>query len=150
MNAASETRLSQLMPEFARRVGLIADRLTARGFQVEITQGLRTFAEQDGLYSQGRTRKGSKVTKAKGGQSLHNYGIAADFALIVNGKYTWPDPHPIWKAIGEEAKKVGLEAGVNWSQPDQPHVEWPNVGWRELLDWHKQGGIQEVWKRLNA
>lgn len=37
---------------------------------------LRTFAEQDALYAQGRTKPGAKVTNAKGGQSYHNYGLA--------------------------------------------------------------------------
>lgn len=137
------------MPDFARRVRLIVERLAVRGFQVEITQTLRTFAEQDALYSQGRTRKGPKVTNAKGGQSLHNYGIAADFALMVGGRYTWPDPHPVWQAIAEEAVKVGLEAGANWPKPDKPHVEIANIGWRELLVWHKQGGTEKVWQMVN-
>lgn len=145
MNAASEKRLSKLMPEFAAKIRLIVGRLAARGFTVEITQGLRTIEEQNALYAQGRTRKGPKVTNAKGGQSLHNYGLAADFALMVGGKYKWPDPHPVWQAIAEEAKRVGLEAGYYWKKPDKPHVEMPNVGWRELFAWHKQGGLKTVW-----
>jgi len=148
MNATSEKRLKLLMPEFADKIRLIVDRLAQRGFVVEITQGLRSFVEQDALYAQGRTRKGPKVTSAKGGQSLHNYGLAADFALMIGGKYVWPDPHPVWNAIGEEARRVGLEAGAFWKRPDKPHVEWPNVGWRELFSWHKQGGLENVWRRV--
>lgn len=150
MNPASEKRLSALMPEFAAKVRQIVEGLDKRGFVVEITQGLRTFAEQDALYAQGRTRKGPKVTFAKGGQSLHNYGVAVDFALMVNGKYAWPDPHPVWQAIGEEAVKAGLEAGFYWKpgKQDKPHVEWPRVDWRDLLAWHKQGGLPKVWDEL--
>jgi hypothetical protein len=66
-------------------------------------QGVRTFAEQDALYAQGRTRKGLRVTNAKGGQSYHNYGLAADCALltIISDKTAiqkvnpFPDPHPV-------------------------------------------------------
>jgi len=50
---------------------------------------LRTFAEQDALYSQGRTKlfddKGKRlgiVTKAKGGQSIHNFGLAFRYCFI--------------------------------------------------------------------
>ena len=47
---------------------------------------LRTFAEQDALYN-----AKPQVTKAKGGQSYHNYGLAVDIVLIVdkdsNGSY---------------------------------------------------------------
>ena len=54
---------------------------------------LRTFKEQDALYAQGRSivfdTKGKRlgiVTNAKGGQSIHNYGLALDIVLITNGK----------------------------------------------------------------
>ena len=59
---------------------------------------LRTFAEQDALYAQGRTKlfdtNGKRlgvVTKAKGGQSIHNFGLALDIVLIkdTNGDGTF-------------------------------------------------------------
>src|SRR3954465_9837804 len=56
------------------------------GFQLTVTQAVRTFAEQDALYSQGRTRKGPVVTNARGGQSWHNFGMAVDFAFVVKGR----------------------------------------------------------------
>ena len=66
---------------------------------------LRTFAEQDALFAQGRTRlfdaNGKRlgvVTQAKGGQSIHNYGLALDIVLLVdkdkNGTFesaSWDD-----------------------------------------------------------
>lgn len=146
MNVASEKRLKALMPEFATKIRLLVERVSKRGYQVEITQGLRTFAEQDALYAQGRTRKGPKVTNAKSGQSLHNYGLAADFALMKGSKYVWPDPHPVWQVIAEEAKTLGLEAGYYWQHPDKPHVEVAGLGWRELLSAYKKQGIDGAWK----
>lgn len=38
--------------------------------KIRITQGLRTIAEQDVMYAQGRTAPGKKITNAKGGQSI--------------------------------------------------------------------------------
>ena len=47
---------------------------------------LRIFAEQDALFN-----ARPQVTKAKGGQSYHNYGLAVDIVLLVdkdaNGTY---------------------------------------------------------------
>ena len=43
---------------------------------------LRTFAEQDALYAQGRTKPGAVVTRAKGGQSWHNYGLSVDIVML--------------------------------------------------------------------
>ena len=58
-------------------------RLTGKAF-LRFAYTLRTFAEQDGLYAQGRTKGGAIVTYAKGGQSYHNYGLAIDIVLIVD------------------------------------------------------------------
>ena len=78
MNTSSEKRIRQLHPALAAAVrDTIAD-LAGRGLVVEIVQGLRTFAEQDELYAQGRTKPGQIVTQARGGESNHNYGLAAD------------------------------------------------------------------------
>jgi peptidoglycan L-alanyl-D-glutamate endopeptidase CwlK len=38
------------------------------------------------LYAIGRTKPGKKVTKAKGGTSYHNYGLAFDIYPFINGK----------------------------------------------------------------
>ncbi len=58
---------------------------------IRIVQGLRTIAEQDALYAQGRTKPGKIVTNARGGSSYHNYGVAIDFAILIdkdgNGTY---------------------------------------------------------------
>lgn len=137
-----------LWPIFTERVRQMVAAVNKRGHKIEVTQGLRTFAEQGALYAQGRTRKGPVVTNAKAGQSLHNYGVAVDFALILNGKYVWPERHPVWRIIGEEARKVGLEAGYWWKNQDKPHVELPGITWQELSKWHRKGGIDEVWKQL--
>lgn len=51
--------------------------------QILITQGMRTIAQQNELYAQGRTKKGDIVTNARGGDSFHNYGLAIDFALLL-------------------------------------------------------------------
>ena len=50
---------------------------------------LRTFAEQDVLYAQGRSKPGKVVTNAKGGQSYHNYGLAIDIVLLIDKDKTF-------------------------------------------------------------
>jgi len=56
--------------------------LEALDINVVITDSYRSFNVQDSLYELGRTKKGLKVTNAKGGQSFHNYGLAFDVALL--------------------------------------------------------------------
>jgi len=98
---------------------------------------LRTFAEQDTLYAQGRTTKGPKVTNAKGGQSYHNFGLAIDIVLLVdkdkNGTFetaSWDvkkdfdgDKKADWMEIVAIFKRYGFEWGGDWKFNDAPHFE---------------------------
>ncbi len=90
--------------------------------------GNRTWDEQDALYAQGRTLPGNRVTKAKGGQSNHNFGIAGDFGVFMGKAYldnTRPDlAAKVHKACSMHAEPCGLEWGGSWkSIVDQPHYE---------------------------
>jgi len=70
------------------RVDLLSEYLEANnkllpsGVRLRVTQTLRTIAEQNALYAQGRTTPGKKVTNAKGGSSYHNYGLAFDICIL--------------------------------------------------------------------
>jgi peptidoglycan L-alanyl-D-glutamate endopeptidase CwlK len=120
---------------------------------------LRTFAEQNALYSQGRTKlfddKGKRlgiVTKAKGGQSIHNFGLALDIVLLKDsnndGKFesaTWEtnidfdkDGKSDWMEVVNILKSHGWTWGGDWkSFKDAPHFE-KTFGhtWRTLLPKH--------------
>ncbi len=129
----SDKRLIGLHPVFELVLEKLIERCYARGVWVLITQGLRTYAEQDALYAQGRTKPGQVVTKAQGGYSNHNFGFAADFALLLRDGRTvsWDtlrdddkDSLPDWSEVVEEAKKLGLEWGGDWgSFKDMPHLQ---------------------------
>lgn len=98
------------------------------GYDYFIVSGNRTWAEQDALYAQGRTKPGNRVTNAKGGQSNHNFGVAVDFGVFKDGKYL-DDSSPsvaskVHKAVGSLAGKYGLDWGGSWkSIVDEPHFE---------------------------
>jgi peptidoglycan LD-endopeptidase CwlK len=98
---------------------------------------LRTFAEQDILYNQGRTTPGKIVTNAKGGQSYHNYGLAIDIVLVVdkdgNGSFetaSWDvssdfdgDGQSDWMEVVAIFKRHGFAWGGDWKFTDKPHFE---------------------------
>lgn len=48
------------------------------GYTLRITSGFRTVEEQEQIYQQGRTVNGHIVTEARGGESIHNFGLAVD------------------------------------------------------------------------
>lgn len=99
---------------------------------------LRTNAEQDALYAQGRTKPGAIVTKAKGGQSYHNYGLAVDIVLLIdkdgNGTFetaSWDrlldsdgDGQKDWEEVVFVFKMYGWEWGGDWASfKDYPHFQ---------------------------
>ena len=63
----------------------VCSRLTGRA-QCRFVEVLRSSARQAELYAQGRSKPGKIVTNAKPGQSWHQYGLAIDFCLIIDGK----------------------------------------------------------------
>lgn len=101
------------------------------------THTLRTFAEQDALFAQGRTAPGKRVTQARGGQSYHNYGLAIDIALLVdtdnNGSKetaSWQsrvdfdnDAVADWQEVVAIFKRYGWEWGGDWRFKDEPHFQ---------------------------
>jgi len=98
---------------------------------------LRTFAEQDALFAQGRTKPGKIVTNAKGGQSYHNYGLAIDIVLVLdkdhNGSFetaSWDtktdfdgDKKADWMEVVQIFKRYGFEWGGDWKFLDLPHFQ---------------------------
>lgn len=109
-----------------------------------VIQTLRTFEESDLLYQKGRTRPGPIVTNAKAGQSYHNYGLALDFALQIDGKTVW-DVTDDWRLVANIFKAHGWGWGGDWSVKfrDYPHVEKrPNdIHWKDLLALHNAGKV---------
>src|ERR1019366_5531638 len=85
MDNASEERLQLVCPQLADKVRQMAENLANQNIDIRVTQGLRTYAEQDALYAQGRTTPGRIVTNAKGGYSYHCFGLAIDCAPSLNG-----------------------------------------------------------------
>lgn len=145
MNNASQARLTKVHPRLAAGVTSLINALAAQGMVVEVVQGLRTFAEQDALFAQGRTKPGQIVTKAKGGESNHNYGLAVDLCPFVNGKPQCKD-NAGFVRIGAEAVKLGLEWGGDWKKfIDKPHVQLGGLTVSQCSALFNKGGMQKVW-----
>jgi peptidoglycan L-alanyl-D-glutamate endopeptidase CwlK len=128
-------KTKKINPLFRQRLAMLAELLAQRGMQTLITDGLRTFAEQDDLFAQGRTTPGPIVTNARGGQSNHNYGLAVDMYPVINNRVFTDVPpgasvefrrmfHAIQDVAGEEAERLGLFWGARFSGiTDTPHIQ---------------------------
>ena len=79
-----------------------------KGVRLRLSYTFRTFEEQDKLYAQGRTTKGDKVTNAKGGQSIHNYGLAFDIVLMYD-----KDGDGKFEEVSWDTKRDGDKDGIS-------------------------------------
>ena len=125
-------KTTRLHPAFRQALAQLAEVLTRRGLTALITGGFRTFAEQDILFAQGRTTPGDIVTKARGGESNHNYGLAVDMFPVLDGRVLVEVPgdaasarrfKETQTAIIEESERIGLSSGFRFSSVDPPHVQ---------------------------
>lgn len=132
MNPNSEQILTLVHPTLATKIKAAADLLMKlpNPIELRVVQGLRTNAQQDALYAQGRSvltdTHGNKlkiVTNAKGGQSSHNYGLAVDVVPNVTGtgidtKQWWQPDWDIasvnFKTMVAALKGQGLAWGGDW------------------------------------
>jgi peptidoglycan L-alanyl-D-glutamate endopeptidase CwlK len=146
MDKITEQRIALLHPkirEEVKKLVIEANSAISSKLTIRIVQGLRTITEQDALYAQGRTAPGKIVTKAKGGSSYHNYGLAIDFAFLIDGKEISWDTAKDWDgdkiADWLEVVKIFLKAGYGWggnfkSIKDFPHLEKTfGYTWQQLL-----------------
>lgn len=145
MNTSSLRRLEKVHPLLAQKVRNLDATVVAVHFDIEVVQGMRTFAEQNKLYAQGRTTPGPIVTRARGGYSNHNYGLAVDLCPFINNKPAW-DFNDGFIAIGKAAELVGLAWGGDWVKfIDKPHVELRGLTIKHCLALYHQGGMKAVW-----
>lgn len=147
----SVARINVMHPDVRSEVvhGIeIAEEKLGQFIAIRTVQTLRTIHEQDILFEIGRTTKGANakpdkplgdiVTKARGGSSFHNYGLAFDFALVYdkdkNGTFeslSWDlvadmnrDGEADWKTVVTTFLDLGWNWGGNWhTLKDNPHLE---------------------------
>jgi peptidoglycan L-alanyl-D-glutamate endopeptidase CwlK len=117
-----------LRPElYAMYVRWDAD-MHAAGIDYILTCTERYYSEQDALYAQGRNgNPGRIVTNARGGQSAHQYRLAYNLVIMVNGKPDWHAEHPDW----DRAIKMAEARGMQSLRPmESAHLQHPN--WKQL------------------
>ena len=116
--------LDDLVPPAKQRAEAFIAAAKAKSIDLLVTSTYRDNESQNALYAQGRTTPGNVVTKAKAGQSWHNWRCALDVVPLVNGKAIWDDP-ALWKQVGEIGKSCGLEWAGDWvTFKEFPHFQY--------------------------
>jgi len=136
-------KISDLHEDIKDKATAFLDACRHAGVELIVTCTMRSNAEQEALYAQGRkpldevnrlrklaglsalTGKPRIVTNAKPGQSKHNSGRAFDVVLLDDaGKPVWDDRDERWQLIGEIGKQCGLVWAGTWKTfKEYPHFE---------------------------
>jgi len=123
----SKDKLKGVHPDLVR---VMEEAIRTSPIDFAIIQGVRTQAEQNALYEQGRTKPGQIVTWTRDSKHIpqkDGYGHAVDFAAFVDGKISWDEKYypPIIKVILNAAKELGVKvtSGSQWKRVDLPHIQ---------------------------
>jgi peptidoglycan L-alanyl-D-glutamate endopeptidase CwlK len=132
----SAKHLDSLLPEvrdaFADFLIEAKELVAKEGLDYKIICGTRSWEQQEALYAKGRTAPGPKVTNAKPGSSMHNFGIAIDCGVF-KGKVYMDDSTPADKKIADmmhkQASTLCAKHNLRWggnfkSLYDAPHFEY--------------------------
>ena len=145
------TRLNSLNLLYGPMVDSILSSVSSAnkaGYPVAVFETFRTPQRQDLIYAQGRTATGKIVTNSKAWQSWHQYGVAFDIALKIDGRWSWDfDPKIVAKYFDTDK----LIWGGTFKNFDGPHFEWrnkPSLTVAEALV--RSNGILRFWAELDA
>ena len=125
LTSRDQQRLQGVHPKLVAAVTAVINKLP-----MFVVMGVRTVAEQQALYAQGRTAPGHIVTYKDGVNHRSNHqphadglGHAVDLAFI--GGDPFSPKHP-WDAYGSIVEALGLVWGGRWKMVDRPHAELPD------------------------
>jgi len=127
-----------LHPDLISKINAVLVVMSKAGSPMFVTQGLRTVAQQQGLYAQGRTVKGPIVTNCDGVKIKSNhqaqadgYGHAVDCAFV--GVEPFSESHN-WALYCDAVRDHGLISGADFKTlVDRPHAELPRNYRPELV-----------------
>src|SRR5208337_955731 len=153
MDSISESRLQLVCPTLSDKIQQLAAMLEDEGIVFRVTQGLRSWNDQDKLYQQGRTTPGKIVTNAPAGTSWHNFGLAVDIVPMDQDppQPDWDTSHPVWQRLIAVGESLGLYSGSEFAHiKDEPHFQLtgsfpvsPNDEVRQIF---KDAGMEEIWR----
>ena len=133
--------LGKLYPVLYDRVQQLLAEAHAEGLNVAVYEAYRSFGEQQKRYDE------EEIARNRPGYSWHQYGLACDLVFKDdNGNWSW-DPSFDWQKLGEIGKRLGLEWGGGWADPQHTyHFEMcRGMSINQAYNCCQAGGIPAVW-----
>lgn len=141
IDSRSAEAIDTLLPQVRPYAQSLVRQCAREGIKIVVTSGTRTYEEQNELYA-----KHDGTTKARGGYSNHNFGLAFDVTIFNDKTPVWESPK--YKIVGAIGKSLGLAWGGDWkSIEDEPHFEL-RPQWATMLD--ENSMLAELRRRVNV
>jgi peptidoglycan L-alanyl-D-glutamate endopeptidase CwlK len=125
----------------------VLDRCESENIPFKLFEGYRSPQRQKYLYNTVRTSSSGKkyrVTKAKAWRSYHQYGVAADFVLHINGKWSWNTSGSAGR-MWERLHEIGEECGLEPLSFEKPHMQLKGASIRSLMRGEYPPGGDQSW-----
>lgn len=145
--ASSNSRdvdLNHLHPKMRSAYADVLSDLASDKLPFELFEAFRTPERQAFLYAQGRTTAGPIVTNAQPWTSYHQYGLAIDLALKINGQWSWSisgNYAKNWTRMNQIGQKHGLEP-LSW---EKPHLQLADLDIEDLRGGKYPSGGDAIW-----
>ena len=139
MDQLTISRIKQAHPIIRKELEALyieCNNLLPKGVRLRFSSVFRSVTEQNALFNQR-----PKVTNARGFQSIHNYGLAFDYVILLdkdnNGTFEsieWNVSNKYHKQVIAFFKSKGYEWGGDWkSFTDYPHFQKAfGLTWQQL------------------
>ena len=144
-SAKRDSDISKLHPAIRGKVVAIQKQLNKEGIEFHVFEAFRTPERQAILRA-----KRPKVTWVGPWGSIHQYGLAVDFVLKINGKWSWDDQGAEarhWDRMHVLAKENGMTPLYNKEGKliEKPHIQMMDVSAASLRKGIYPKGGDEVW-----
>ncbi len=132
--STADRKWHKMNPRFKQRLLMVFKIMREQhGYELVLLEGYRSPERQNSLATN------SNITKAKGFQSYHQFGLAADIAFKRNGKVVISERDPWgmrgYELYGQIAESVGLTWGGRWkSIKDFGHTEYRMPGLKKTAE----------------
>ncbi|MFZ0024211.1 M15 family metallopeptidase [Acinetobacter sp.] len=132
--STADRKWHKMNPRFKQRLLMVFKIMREQhGYELVLLEGYRSPERQNSLATN------SNITKAKGFQSYHQFGLAADIAFKRDGKVVISERDPWamrgYELYGQIAESVGLTWGGRWkSIKDFGHTEYRMPGLKKTAE----------------
>lgn len=135
---SADRKWHKMNPRYKQRLLMVFKIMQQRyGYEMVLLEGYRSPERQNALAGN------SHITRAKGFQSYHQFGLAADIAFKRNGKVVISERDPWamqgYRLYGAVAESVGLTWGGRWTSiQDYGHSEYRMPGLKKTAEMAEQ------------